>query len=128
MNEALIDRFSVCLKSKYLSPSIEEKVIINKTGIRKEAAHNMVKAANDIRNGFDKGDLTCTMSLRSLLSWAKMCHDINVNRPNEFAEHTIINQIPQNERAEVRKIVEASVGEDGTYEDEENIKNTAFKE
>ena len=72
-NSATLDRFGTAVYVGYLSPAIEQKMLMNKWGstITPKAATELVKLANLIRQGYQAGQFNLTVSPRSLFSICK---------------------------------------------------------
>lgn len=92
-NTAALNRFDITVVHDYLSQAQERKIINNKFSDVPEATVSMmVKLAALVRKGYDKGDLSITMSPRNLLSWAKKASDWG-NLHKAFA-YTYMNLLP----------------------------------
>lgn len=71
-NGALADRFSEWIKLDYLPMSEEIEVIRSRApAINPEAVPNMVEFARATRQAYAQGEMSCLMSTRSLIHWAK---------------------------------------------------------
>jgi cobaltochelatase CobS len=68
-NSATLDRFTTSFRMEYLPAAQEAKMIKNRTGIDKDVAAKMVKVAGLVRAAVGSGQLTITMSPRTLISW-----------------------------------------------------------
>ena len=80
LNQAQIDRWNIVSQLNYLEPEQELKIILSKVPnfaqhpqFGEEAVRKMVKMAGLIRKGFMLGDLSITISPRTLISWADNC-------------------------------------------------------
>ena len=71
MNEATLDRFGVVERVDYLPAQFETTVVFQKSGIPKATAKEMVKVAEEVRQGFDMKACYCTFSTRRLINWAQ---------------------------------------------------------
>lgn len=70
MNLAFLDRWSV-YKIDYLPPEKEVRVLVGTIpGLTTEPAQILVRAANEVRQCFEKEEIRCTFSTRQLLDWA----------------------------------------------------------
>jgi cobaltochelatase CobS len=69
-NSATLDRFTTSFKMDYLPQAQEIEMIASRTGINKATAGRMVKVAQLVRNAVAAGQLSITMSPRTLISWA----------------------------------------------------------
>lgn len=75
-NSASLNRFDITIEHNYMDQKKEVSVIHKKTPeLPKKAVEYMVKLAWLIRNGYDKGELSVTLSPRNLLSWARKAND-----------------------------------------------------
>lgn len=72
MNSALLDRFRV-YQVKYLPREEEMKVLLqNVEGLKEEVAGWFVTLANEIRDSFEREEISCTFSLRQLIDFAEL--------------------------------------------------------
>lgn len=67
-NAANYDRFAVMIHKKYLPSAIETKVIQARTGLLEDDAGKIVKFGNEVRQAFDGGKLSDTLSTRTLIN------------------------------------------------------------
>lgn len=77
LNIASLDRFRF-LEVDYLPPKVEEKVLekaILPAKLDSTIIKGMVKVAEKIRSAFESGNLSATMSTRSLVFWANLMSD-----------------------------------------------------
>lgn len=74
-NTAALNRFDITVVHDYMSMAKEKKIISNKFDLPDQTVTMMVKMASLIRKGYDKGDISITLSPRNLLSWAKKATD-----------------------------------------------------
>jgi cobaltochelatase CobS len=74
-NSATLDRFGTAVYIDYLPAAVEEKMILNKYAdiFSTKLVKEFVKLANLIRQGYKAGQLSLTMSPRSLFSVCKKC-------------------------------------------------------
>jgi len=70
-NAANFERFGIVNKVEYMSPDLEEGVLL-KTGITKNFAGNLVEFANAIRGSYERRDITAPISTRALLNAASL--------------------------------------------------------
>ena len=107
MNEALKDRWRIYLM-EYLPQDIEIKVLIASIpGLDKKSAGVMVGAANSIRDSFIKKDLSCSMSTRRLIDWAKMYmrhKDLKM-----AAERSFYSKVLLQDRNVIEELLNASI-------------------
>ena len=71
-NSANYDRFGVVIRKKYLSREDEKKILLSNTGISANDADNLVEFAHSVRETFDSGEISDTISPRTLLFAAKL--------------------------------------------------------
>ena len=71
-NSANYDRFGVVIRKSYLKPEDEQKILIKNTRISSSDAEELVRYATEIREAFDSGRLSDTISPRTLLFAAKL--------------------------------------------------------
>lgn len=73
LNTAFLDRFPVKELAKYLTPPVEESMLVNRFKNATAAEiKSMVKFANDVRSGFLSGNLSVTLSTRKLIDYFEM--------------------------------------------------------
>lgn len=70
-NSATLDRFTTAFKMDYLPAAQEADMIVRRTGIDKATAGRMVKVAGLVRGAVGSGQLSLTMSPRTLISWGR---------------------------------------------------------
>lgn len=71
-NSANYDRFGIVLNKKYLSKADEMNILFKNTKLNEGDAEAYVTFANQVRKAFDAGDISDTISPRSLLFAAKL--------------------------------------------------------
>lgn len=105
-NSATIDRFTTAFGMDYLPPAQESDMIQARTGVDKKTADKMVKVAGLVRNACKAGQLTMTMSPRTLISWG--------NKHNRFGDKAIevafINKLRSTDAKVVRDFVNKVFG------------------
>lgn len=75
-NSASLNRFDITIEHNYMDQKKEANILTKRNPtLSKKAAEYMVKMAWLIRNGYDKGDISVTLSPRNLLSWARKAQD-----------------------------------------------------
>jgi midasin (ATPase involved in ribosome maturation) len=94
LNKALMSRFLV-LKTDFASPTVEAKILVERTGIDKDSAERMVRFAGDIRATHSKDKIQFVLSTRDLLMWAKM-YTI-YGKYMVSAEMTVLNKVGQDD-------------------------------
>ncbi len=78
INQGQMDRWNIVTTLNYLSEDDEVKIVTSKhPNYSEEEVRNMVRLANLVRNGFKNGDVSTTMSPRTVLSWAENTHIFN---------------------------------------------------
>jgi len=88
MNEATLDRFTV-VECGYLPPSDEAALLVMKAGVTLGAAEGMARVAEMVREGFTKGECSCTLSTRRLLTWAMMTRRFSEKSPTLSVHATV---------------------------------------
>lgn len=105
-NSATLDRFTTAFKMDYLPAAQEAAMIEARTGVPKVVADKMVKVAGLVRNAVAAGQLTMTMSPRTLISWG--------NKHARFGEKAIevafINKLRSTDAKVVRDFVNKVFG------------------
>ena len=71
-NSANYDRFGITCKVHYMAKTIETRIVVNQSGIDKEDAARLVDLANAVREAYDAGKLSSTISPRALINAAKV--------------------------------------------------------
>ena len=71
-NSANYDRFGVVIKKSYLSQEDEEQILIKNARVSKADATELVRFATSVRESFDAGKISDTISPRTLLFAAKL--------------------------------------------------------
>lgn len=99
LNRALLSRFIV-VKTDFPAPEIEEKILMDRTGIPQEVAHNMVESAGQIRINHGKGEIAYVFSTRDLLMWAQMYKVYKKYMLS--AEMTVLNKVGQDDIDSIR--------------------------
>lgn len=116
-NIALLDRFRV-MEVGYMDPADEERLLARLAGaITEDVRRAMVQVANDIRRLFlgdgDKpGELTVTMSTRTLIRWATLTLDYKAApRPLEYAlERGLLMRTDKAQREAILRIAKDKFG------------------
>jgi nitric oxide reductase NorQ protein len=110
LNQAFKDRFGVVLAVGYLPPSGEVRLVVRKTGIDRETARLMVKAANDTRRMAENGEIGEPISPRTLLEWAQAIRE--GYPPLRAAEFTVLDKIARDraEREDVENVLKNYFG------------------
>jgi cobaltochelatase CobS len=71
-NSANYDRFGVTCKVNYMAKNIEIRIVVNQSGIDKDDAKRLVDFATAVREGYDAGKISATISPRALINAAKV--------------------------------------------------------
>lgn len=71
-NSANYDRFGVVIKKSYLDPEDEQKILIKNARVSTADATELVRFATSVRESFDAGKISDTISPRTLLFAAKL--------------------------------------------------------
>ena len=112
LNAALRDRFTTMIEFDYLEPEAEEEVLLSMVPNLPDAlAKHMVTTAGVVREAYEQGALSMTMSMRTLKVWAaKMMVLMDAK---EALEVTFTTKFASEEMREtVRMAVEACFGDD----------------
>jgi nitric oxide reductase NorQ protein len=110
LNQAFKDRFGVVLAVGYMPPGEEVRLVVKKTGIDRETARLMVKAANDTRRMVENGEIGEPISPRTLLEWAQAIRE--GYPPLRAAEFTVLDKIARDkaEREDVENVLKNYFG------------------
>jgi cobaltochelatase CobS len=79
MNSANYSRFGITIKVEYMDQAVEAKVIEAQAKIHPDDAIKLVRVASDIRKGFERGDISCTISPRELINAGKLARVLGVS-------------------------------------------------
>ena len=105
-NSATLDRFTTSFKMEYLPAPQEVDMIVSRTGVDKGTAGRMVKVASLVRAAVANGQLSITMSPRTLISWG--------NKYGMFKEKAIdvafVNKLRSTDAKVVRDFVNKAFG------------------
>lgn len=71
-NAANYDRFGVTCRVTYMTKTMETRIIVNQSGIDKEDAKRLVDFGSAVRDAFDAGKISATISPRALINAAKV--------------------------------------------------------
>ena len=71
VDRALLDRFPCVLEFHYLSSRDEEELLVDETGIDRDAARILVKVANETRKLRKNRELSAELTPRGLFAWAR---------------------------------------------------------
>lgn len=71
-NSANYDRFGICCKVNYMAKPMEIRIVVNQSGIDKEDAKRLVDFAGAVREAYDAGKISATISPRALINAAKV--------------------------------------------------------
>lgn len=117
-NIAFMDRFRV-IEVGYMDPSEEEPLLARVAGaVTEDIRKTMVAVANEIRRLFlgdndNPGELSLTMSTRSLVRWACLTLDYkSAPRPLEYAlERALLTRAGKEEREAILRVAKDKFGE-----------------
>lgn len=101
LNKAFLSRFLV-VKMDFSPPSVEEKILVSRTGITASIAKKMVEFASEIRANHAKDKYTFVLSTRDLLMWASMYQVYKKFMPS--LETTILNKINQDDLESIKDL------------------------
>jgi cobaltochelatase CobS len=108
LNQAQLDRWNIVAPLNYLSPEQEQKIVVAK--VPEFASHpqygaqmvkKMVMVAGLIRQGFVQGDLSCTISPRTLIFWAE--NSLLFSDLSRAFELSFLNKCDETERPVIRE-------------------------
>ena len=71
-NSANYDRFGVVIKKSYLTENDEVRILVSNANVSEDDAKLLVRFATDVRQSFDSGKVSDTISPRTLLFAAKI--------------------------------------------------------
>ncbi len=105
INQAQLDRWNVLVSLNYLDHDDEMKIVLGKvpelnTDEGKKDVDRMVRVADMIRQGFINGDLSTTMSPRTVISWAENMLIFGGERELAF-RLSFLNKCDEHERATI---------------------------
>ena len=96
LNRAFLDRFGVLVYFDILSPAIEEKLLIDRTGIKKDIAKRLIATAWLNRKAYSEGKTMTLISTRSLL---QVCELLNEGlKPIEAYKIAVVNKARLDEK------------------------------
>ncbi len=102
LNKALLSRFLV-FKTDFPSPKLERKILIDRTGAKKDVADRMIQFATEIRENHNKGKITFVLSTRDLIMWSAM---YRVYRKYVVsAEMTVLNKVSSDDFESVKDLL-----------------------
>lgn len=67
-NSANYDRFGITCKVSYMAKTVETRIVANQAGIDKDDARRLVEFATAVREGYDAGKISATISPRALIN------------------------------------------------------------
>lgn len=112
LNLAFLDRFRL-LRVDYQNPEVEWQLLSRVVPSLSPLAKSMVKLANEVRALFAEGQLSFTLSTRTLLRWAQIAGDFR-NSPNALEyglERALLIRAEPEEAKAVRSLCEAVFGD-----------------
>lgn len=71
-NAANYDRYGMVLQVRYMKPDLEQKILVNQTGISLDDAKKIVDFANRVRESYEGNKISSTISPRTLINAAKL--------------------------------------------------------
>jgi len=110
LNQAFMNRFSLTVLMDYMDRPQEIKVLVNKTGIDKSLAEQMVDAARDARSARTTGAdrIISTISTRDLLEWSDAIVGMSMGMI-DAAWFTFLNRMTETDRDIVKTFIENRV-------------------
>lgn len=110
-NSAFIDRFGTAVRIGYLPSSAEVKMIVSVIkGFTADAATKLVKLAALVRQGYEQGTLTYTMSPRALLSIATKMTKWGMT-PRRACEKVYFNKLNASQRRTAEQLFDKVYGD-----------------
>jgi midasin (ATPase involved in ribosome maturation) len=94
LNKALLSRFAV-VKIDFPAPKVEQKILVQRTGVPEQVAENMVKFAASIRNNHAKATTRFVLSTRDLIMWGQMYNVYKKYLP--AAQMSILNKVGEDD-------------------------------
>lgn len=76
MNAANYSRFGITIQVEYMPEELETSVVSAQANIHADDAKKLVRAANDIRKAFQRGDISVTISPRELINAGKLARSL----------------------------------------------------
>lgn len=111
MNAANYSRFGITIKVDYMSEAIESKVIEAQAKIHANDAIKLVRAANDIRQGFQRGDISVTISPRELINAGLLARSMGITPDlTRGMEYAFINRLNDTDRKAVGDFIQRYFG------------------
>jgi len=112
MNEALLDRFGIVIKVDYPAPADEEAILVQRTGIQRSVARQMVALANKVREAQRNETTMSSISPRRLIMWASKA--VRLGNPAKAAKYTITNKLGADDRTFVEGLIQRYFGAGAT--------------
>lgn len=104
-NAASYSRFGITEEVKYMDAKQEALVLRSKTGLSKADADKFVKIVNEIRESFQKGEVSMTMSPRELLNAADLTL-VYGNNPKLGFKQAFVNRCSRVDQATLNAYVQ----------------------
>lgn len=71
-NAANYDRYGMVIQVRYMKPELEQRILVNQSGIDLADAKKIVDFANRVRESYDGNKISSTISPRTLINAAKL--------------------------------------------------------
>lgn len=115
LNQGQLDRWHIVARLDYLTPEVERRVVLGRlpeydTDAGRDLVAAMVRCAGLVRRGFAAGDLSTTMSPRTVIGWAentRIFGDVS-----QAFRLTFLNKCDEMEREIVAEYYQRALGED----------------
>lgn len=108
MNEATLDRFGVTLHMEYLSPKDETQVICAQVPeLDVDFVKAIVRIAGDVRKQMEHEQLSCTLSTRRCIYWARAMTQFH---PLRAAKITILNKLDVDDAKVLEGVIQRYFG------------------
>jgi len=113
LNQAQLDRWHILATLDYLQPEQEQAIILGKVPAmepHRDTVQKMVQLAGLVRQGFVHGDISTTLSPRTLISWAEN-YQLFGDLEQAFCM-SFLNKCDETERAFVSECYQRCFGQD----------------
>ena len=103
-NYAQINRFSMTLRLKYMDADKETEMLQKRfPKLKPVECKQLVKAVNDVRAAFSKGDLSVPLSTRDLNNWANLY--LRLGDVHRSAKYCFTNRMPAEDALTVESLL-----------------------
>lgn len=112
LNKAFKSRFNIIAYMNYPADTIEQKVLVDKTGLDAGSAVQMVAIANKIRDAKKADEVFYTCSTRDLMQWAAVYQKLGGQKTEQLQrsfQYTVMNKA-NGDGEKIKAIYESLVG------------------